>query len=423
MATEVTTGLFPTVTCPHMGQLIQVDASPMGRVAVFSTDRSLTGQDGISFSPDDVGGTDPPHDLARRLFTADHQIDHVHVLSNTVSVRRRQTWDEQAVDRAVDVIANLFIHYGDHPPAAERDAHEQLRVENYNATLSHIRAHNEDLWVMRVTPDEPLDPFLPGHYTTLALGYWEPRADHAEEELGPDQNQKMARRSYSVSSSMIDETGELLPPHTPYVEFYIVKVRPGEETPPALTPRLFMKGVGDRLYLGRKFTGRYTLDGVKPTENVVFLSTGTGEAPHNAMTAELLRRGHKGHILNVVCVRYRTDLAYTKQHAAVADRYSNYRYVALTTREPENEGNKMYIQDLVDSGRLEEELGAPLDPYRTHIFLCGNPAMIGLPEWTEEGLVFPETLGVCQQLYERGFIIDHRKTRGNVHFEEYWTER
>ena len=92
-----------------MGQLIQVDASPMGRVAVFSTDRSLTGQDGVSFSPDSVDGSDPPHDLARRLFSADGQIDHVHVLSNTVSVRRRQTWDEPAVERASDVIANLFI--------------------------------------------------------------------------------------------------------------------------------------------------------------------------------------------------------------------------------------------------------------------------------------------------------------------------
>jgi ferredoxin--NADP+ reductase len=405
-----------------MGQLIQVDASPMGRVAVFSTDRSLTGQDGISFSPDSVDGSDPPHDLARRLFTADRQIDHVHVLSNTVSVRRRQTWDGPAVVRASDVIANLFIHYGEGSSDTGSDEYEELRAENYNAAISHIRAHNDELWVMRVVPDEPIDPFRPGQYTTLALGYWEPRADDAEEELAPEQGEKMARRSYSVSSSMIDESGELLPPHTPFVEFYIVKVRPGEETPPALTPRLFMKGVGDRLYMGRKFTGRFTLDGVKETDNVVFLGTGTGEAPHNAMTAELLRRGHKGRIMNVVCVRYRADLAYTEQHTVLAERYPAYRYLALTTREPENEGNKMYIQDLVESGRLEEELGAPLDPFRTHVFLCGNPAMIGLPEWTEAGLVFPETLGVCQQLHERGFTIDHGKTRGNVHFEEYWTE-
>jgi len=405
-----------------MGQLIQVDASPMGRIAVFSTDRSLTGQDGISFSPEAVDGSDPPHDLARRLFTADQEIDHIHVLSNTVSARRRQTWDAPAVERASDVIANLFIFYDD-----ERDGEEdvdQLREENYNAAISYIRVANDDLWVMRIAPDQPLDPFLPGQYTTLALGYWEPRADEAVERLVPGQHEKMARRSYSVSSSMIDDEGELLPPHTPFVEFYIVKMRPEhEEDPPALTPRLFAKSDRDRLYMGRKFTGRYTLDGVSPTDNVVFLSTGTGEAPQNTMTAELLRNEHRGRILNAVCVRYRADLAYTEQHDVLMGRYPNYRYLALTTREPENEGNKMYLQDLVASGRLEEELGALLDPENTHVFLCGNPAMIGLPEWTEEGPVFPETLGVCQQLHERGFTIDHHKTRGNVHFEEFWTEK
>jgi ferredoxin--NADP+ reductase len=409
-----------------MGQRIHVDATPVGQIALFSTDRSLTGQDGITFSIgslDFADGAGPPGDLARRLISADHQIDHVHILSNTVSVRRLQPWDREAIERAADVIANLFIHYQPETQGSTDDPDEQLRAEHYNSTLTHIRAHNEDLWVMRVTPDTPIDPFKPGKYTTLALGYWEPRADEAQESFSEDQRQKLARRSYSVSSSMIDEAGELLPPHTEDVEFYIVQVRPGEEEIPALTPRIFMKSVGDRIYMGRKFTGLYTLEGVKPTDNVVFLSTGTGEAPQNAMTAELLRRSHKGRILNAVTVRYRQDLAYTDQQAVLEDRFPNYRYLTLTTREPENEGNKLYLQDLIESGRLEEELGATLDPRNTHVFLCGNPAMIGLPKWTEDGLVFPETLGVCQQLHDRGFTIDHRKERGNVHYEEYWKDR
>ena len=69
--------------------------------------------------------------------------------------------------RAGDVIANLFVHYGTGPEFSGADEFEQLRVQNYNATLSDIRAHNEDLWVIRVTPDQPIDPFLPGQYTTL----------------------------------------------------------------------------------------------------------------------------------------------------------------------------------------------------------------------------------------------------------------
>jgi len=406
-----------------MGQRIEVSAVPMGSVALFATDRSITGQDGVGFRPDSVDGDGPPAELARRLFEADGSIDHVYVLSNTVSVRRQEDWDDDSLDDATGVISGLFIHYSPTHGETTEEGDEALRRQHYNATFTQIRAHNEDLWVMKVRPDEPIEPFEAGQYTTLALGYWEPRADDATDEFSAGQREKLARRSYSVSSSIIDENGNLVESHPQDVEFYIVKVRPGDEEIPALTPRIFLKEVGDRIFMGRKFTGHYTLEGVKPTDDVIFLSTGTGEAPQNKMTAELLRRNHQGHILNVVCVRYRADLAYTEQQAMVEERYPNYRFVILTTREPENEGKKIYIQDMITSGQLEEELGAPLDPATTHVFLCGNPAMIGLPKSIDDETLFPETVGVCQLLHERGFTIDQRKQRGNVHYEEYWKDR
>jgi ferredoxin--NADP+ reductase len=392
----------------------------MGSVALFATDRSITGQDGVEFRPDSVDGDGPPAELARRLFEADSSIDHVHVLSNTVSVRRHEDWDDDSLDDATGVISGLFIHYAPTPGETTEERDEALRRQHYNATFTQIRAQNEDLWVMKIRPDEPIDTFEAGQYTTLALGYWEPRADDATDKLSTGQREKLVRRSYSVSSSIVDENGNLVEPHPQDVEFYIVKVSPSGEQIPALTPRIFLKEVGDRIFMGRKFTGHYTLEGVKPTDNVIFLSTGTGEAPQNKMTTELLRRNHQGRILNVVCVRYRADLAYTEQQAIVEERYPNYRYVALTTREPENEGKKVYIQEMITSGQLEEELGAPLDPATTHVFLCGNPAMIGLPKSIDDETLFPETVGVCQLLHERGFTIDQRKQRGNVHYEEYW---
>jgi ferredoxin--NADP+ reductase len=395
----------------------------MGSVALFSTDRSITGQDGVGFVPGAMRDDGPPAELARRLFEADSSIDHVYVLSNTVSIRRREAWDDDSLDDVSGVIRGLFIHYS----ATEGDTSEQgdeaLRRQHYNASFTQIRAHNEDLWVMKIRSDEPIEPFEAGQYTTLALGYWEPRADEAVDDFSSGQREKLARRSYSVSSSIVDDDGNLVEANPQDVEFYIVKVRPGEEEIPALTPRIFLKGVGDRIYMGRKFTGHYTLEGVQPTDNVIFLSTGTGEAPQNKMTAELLRREHQGKILNVVCVRYRADLAYTEQQAIVEGRYPNYRYITLTTREPENEGKKVYIQDMITSGQLEAELGAPLDPSSTHVYLCGNPSMIGLPKWNDDDIVFPEIVGVCQLLHERGFTIDQRKQRGNVHYEEYWKGR
>jgi ferredoxin--NADP+ reductase len=215
----------------------------------------------------------------------------------------------------------------------------------------------------------------------------------------------------------------LLPSHPDEVEFYIVQVKADQEEIPALTPRLFLKGVGDRLFRGRKFTGRYTLDGGEPTDNIVFLSTGTGEAPQNKMTNELLRDGHSGEILNLVCVRYLKDLAYLEHQDAVEAKFANYRYKVLTTREPDDLANKRYLQGLIRDGDVEKMLGEPLDPGNTHVFLCGNPAMIGLPKWDGDKPLFPPSTGVCELLHEKGFTIDHLKVRGNVHYEEYWTER
>ncbi|HEX6301034.1 MAG TPA: ferredoxin--NADP reductase [Acidimicrobiia bacterium] len=405
-----------------MGQRIAVSAIRIGDVALFDLDRSLTGQDGMTFFEPPPGRT-PPETLARRLWESDGRLRSVYVLSNTVSVRREADWKEDDVDAAADIIANLFIHW---EVETEDERYERLRAENYSATITWIREHNPDLWVMRIKPDEPVEPFKAGQYTTLGLGYWEPRADDALEDFdeNPDQIEKMARRSYSVSSSIVDDEGNLVDAHPEEVEFYIVQVPPDQDEVPALTPRIFTKGVGDRIFMSSKFTGRYTLDGVEPDDNIVFLSTGTGEAPQNLMTADLLRNEHQGRILQVVCVRYRKDLAYIEQQAIVEERFPNYRYVTLTTREPENEGKKIYIQDMLESGDLEKELGAPLDPKTTHVFLCGNPAMIGLPKWDDDGTMhFPEPRGACEILHERGFKIDHLRERGQVHYEEYWKER
>ncbi|HUG08477.1 MAG TPA: ferredoxin--NADP reductase [Acidimicrobiia bacterium] len=300
---------------------------------------------------------------------------------------------------------------------------DRLRARHYNATITRIRDQHHGLWVMHVEPDEPVSPYEPGQYATLALGYWEPRVDDASEDFVSDPSLfvKLARRSYSLSSSILGDDGELVPRHPDELEFYIVLVEPDGSRIPALTPRIFAKQVGDRIYLGRKLAGRYTLEGVQPTQHVVFLSTGTGEAPQNQMTAELLRQGHDGRILNVVCVRYRRDLAYLDRHELLEETYPNYRYVALTTREPGTGEAKVYIQDLLESGGVDRELGERMDPDTTHVFLCGNPQMIGLPRWDDDGTMhFPESRGACEVLHERGFTLDHRRQRGNVHYEEYW---
>ncbi|HEU5419381.1 MAG TPA: hypothetical protein VFV41_16955, partial [Streptosporangiaceae bacterium] len=174
-----------------------------------------------------------------------------------------------------------------------------LRRQKYNATVTRLIKVHSDLLIMRVRPDYKLHAHKPGQYTALGLGYWEPRfPGTAEEDLTPADMTKLARRSYSISCSVLDDEGRLLDrDQVDWLEFYIVLVRESDKiVPPALTPRLFLLQEGERLFMGEKISGNFTLDPVKPEDTVLFLGTGTGEAPHNYMLWELLRRGHTGHI-------------------------------------------------------------------------------------------------------------------------------
>jgi len=303
----------------------------------------------------------------------------------------------------------------------------ELRAQRYNASVTRLHKVHPDLLTLRVRADVGRLPHKPGQYSTLGLGYWEPRHPGCQEEpLQPGDETKLVRRAYSISCPILDDRGELADlERADWLEFYIVLVRDSDKPrPPALTPRLFMLREGDRLHVGEKITGHYTLDPVRDTDAVVFLATGTGEAPHNYMLWELLRRGHQGKILSACCVRYRRDLAYLAVHEELVRRYPNYTYLSLTTREAETVRQKVYIQDLITSGQLEDRLGQALDPQRAHVFLCGNPQMIGVPakDRASGQRVYPSPRGVIEILEQRGFRADQPqiKLKGNIHFEEYW---
>jgi ferredoxin--NADP+ reductase len=301
----------------------------------------------------------------------------------------------------------------------------ELCKKSYNATVASIRLANDDLMILRIRPDAGVNPHRPGQYSTLGLGTWEPRAPGCQDEIPkPGEEKKLIRRAYSISCSIVDEAGQL-PDRVgqDWLEFYIVLVRHADKAPPALTPRLFMLKEGDRVFVGEKIAGHYTLEPVKPTDNVLFLSTGTGEAPHNYMLWELFKKKHLGKILSACCVRYARDLGYLDIQNRLMGQYSNYKYLALTTREPGIK-HKVYIQDSIVSGELEERLGARLDPATTHVFLCGNPKMIGVPQRNREtgSVTYPQPPGVIEILEARGFKADISATKfkGNIHFEEYW---
>lgn len=297
---------------------------------------------------------------------------------------------------------------------------DELREQHYNATITLFEPTHSDLWVLRVRPDHGETSHLPGQYASLGLGYWEERTDDAVDLNLDERWEKLIRRSYSISSRMFDEHGYLTgDAGTNELEFYIVLVPPTDGNVPGLTPRLALKRPGDRIYLGPRVAGRYTLNPViDPRGSVLFFSTGTGEAPHNAMVVELLRKAHRGPIVSAVSVRKWADLGYLEKHRELESMYSNYHYLPLPTREPEVP--KRYIQDLITGDVLKDGFGIELDPATTHVFMCGNPAMIGFPEEVDGVKAYPKVTGVTELLALRGFTLDHRKERGNLHVEEYW---
>jgi ferredoxin--NADP+ reductase len=302
----------------------------------------------------------------------------------------------------------------------------ELRARRYNGTVVYLQKTHSDLMILRVKPDFARPTHQPGQYGTLGLGYWEARVEGCQvETLKPEDVTKVVRRAYSISCPVEWDGGKLYDDSTTdWLEFYIVLVRENlDGRVPALTPRLFALNEGDRIQIGDRIVGHYTLEPVKPGDTVLFLSTGTGEAPHNYMLWELLRKGHTGRILSACCVRYARDLGYIETHRRLMGRYPNYKYLALTTREA-GLTKKVYIQDLITSGELEEHVGVPLNPATTHVFLCGNPKMIGVPQRdkTTGTVSYPQPPGVIEILEARGFRADVSaiKFKGNVHFEEYW---
>lgn len=323
------------------------------------------------------------------------------------------------------------------------DEIRQLRGIHYNAVVTERIDVHEDLAKFRVVPDTGVPGFEPGQYVALGLGYWEPRIVGAQDESLPaKQYWKVVRRAYSISCPLLGDNGALLSTAAaPFLEFYVTLIRRAAEAP-ALTPRLFALQAGDRLHVNPRIVGSYTLAGISPADTVVFIGTGTGEAPHNAMVAKLLSGGHQGSILVATCVRHWADLGYLQQHRRLEELFPNYRYVFLTTRQtaplPQIDagylGNER-LQVAYQSGRLQSVSKVDFNPKTTHVFLCGNPQMIGIHRPGEPP---PAEPGMLQLLEADGFRsahnnisqaeegrverVEHAKGQGPgaIRFEKYW---
>ena len=96
-----------------MGQLIEVETIMLGNVVIFDTDRTLSGQDGESFTDGAtaVASGTYPGQLAGALFAHDDTIASVYVYSNAISVSRSKDWTDSQATEASVVVRNFLVHY------------------------------------------------------------------------------------------------------------------------------------------------------------------------------------------------------------------------------------------------------------------------------------------------------------------------
>jgi ferredoxin--NADP+ reductase len=307
-----------------------------------------------------------------------------------------------------------------------------MAAAEYNATVVQRVELAPGLIILRIVPDTLRLEFTAGQYVVLGLKASEPRIDEAEPDqlsyrpaddgaatggtipaageapTGPSAESaaeraittalpdpdKMIRRAYSIAShSRSDE----------FLEFYITIVMSGD-----LTPRLFNLGIKDRIYVGPKAVGMFTLAKAPRDHHVILVATGTGLAPYVSMLRSDLECGGTRRIVVLHGARCSWDLAYRTELTSLARHCPNLTYIPVITRPQEDptwRGRTGYLQDVLLSGAIEEATDLELLPANYHVYLCGNPGMI-------------ET--VIERLSVRGFVRDRGHDIGTLHTEEYW---
>ena len=192
-------------------------------------------------------------------------------------------------------------------------------------------------------------------------------------------------RAYSIASPNYEE----------HLEFFSIKVQNGP-----LTSRLQHLKEGDQILVSRKPTGTLVLHDLKPGKHLYLFGTGTGLAPFMSVIQDPDTYENFEKVILFHGVRTVSELAYadfiTKelpQNEFFGEQLKDKLiYYPAVTREPfRNQGR---LGDLVDSGKLFEDIGLPpLNPETDRAMICGSPSMLK---------------DTCDLLDARGFKISPR---------------
>ena len=170
--------------------------------------------------------------------------------------------------------------------------------------------------------------------------------------IGLDVEPKPIWRAYSIVSTNYDD----------HIEFLSIKVEDGP-----LTSKLQLIEVGSEVLIKPKCTGSLVIDYLKPTKNLVMLSTGTGIAPFMSIAndPDTYDRFKKVYLFHTV--RNVNELTYIKSLNELQEVMRS-KYVPTVTREDYGRTGRFwqYIEDDLPGGFLKE---------RDAVMVCGSPEM------------------------------------------------
>jgi len=216
--------------------------------------------------------------------------------------------------------------------------------------------------------------------------------------LGLESEGKPLMRAYSIASANYEEE----------LEFFSIKVADGP-----LTSKLQLIQPGDEVLLSNKPTGTLILDNLLPGRNLYLISTGTGLAPFISIIKDPETYQQFDRVILTHGCRYADELAYrdTIDNALPNNEYlgeevrNKLIYYPTVTREPfKNNGR---ITDLLDSGKLSDDIGLPpIDTEHDRFMICGSPAMLKDSCAILDGRGFKETRkGIAgHYVIERAFV-------------------
>jgi ferredoxin--NADP+ reductase len=264
-----------------------------------------------------------------------------------------------------------------------------------NSIVTNIMQVSPIMRIIRVKPDEwKLPDFVAGQFISLGLPASYSRVQGSPPEEKDYKEGKMIRRMYSIASSSVLRE---------YVEFYITLVHSG-----ALTPRIFNLQVGDRIEMGKRTSGMFTLDEVPAGHHIVLVATGTGVAPYISMLRSNALQNNEGNLAVIHGAANSWDLGYSSELTLIesmSDRFTYIPTILMPAHEPAGwHGETRKVETIWSDDIIEKKWGIEPTAENTHVFLCGNPGM---------------TSAMLELLTNEGFREHSRKQPGQVHIESW----